>query len=356
MYRRLVPISALAGAALALASCSTAVAGVTVGSTTVSQSELISQAKAYEASPAISGPSSTSSKSGTVPTQVTANLAKSDIAEALVSRILAHRGVRVTALERKLVNDQLLAQMSGGSGGGSGTKGITPAFRRFLLDQETGTLALEASLGKVDLTAGGIRSYYNAHAGSFETVCLEDALYSTSAGAESARSAIAGGTSFTKATSAAQSTSGANPDCAPIAPLPPALRQAILTTPVGQVGPVEPVSAPAQQGGAPSPTGYAVFEVVSVKPVPYSDAEMPLVASQMLQGTAAVSLQSEVEALVKAEALTTRISVNPVDGKLIVGNAQLLGFDVTVPVSPPASQLPSTTSSTSTVLPGLPTG
>lgn len=334
------PCAAIAALAVISSSCSTTIYAATVGNTVISQSTLVNQVREYEASPAMSGSLAIAPSASSIPTQATASLLKNDIFVALQQRYLSQHGLFVTAIEKDITREEVKSQEPAGTT----SKQLNPSFLTYLVESEATSVAVEASLLHVNLTAGGLRVYYTKNSTAFSTACILDALFSTESAAQAALAAIATGTSFSQATQSAQGGSGGAAQCTSVGGLPAPVRDAILSTAPGHVGPLQTVSATNASGG--TMTAYLVFEVVSIKSTPFSPSLEGTIAEAMLSAAGIANVQGKLVSLTKREALSTRIVVNPADGTLHVGTGQQLGFTVTPPPSPPAKTLPTTTAQT----------
>ncbi|HUY86687.1 MAG TPA: peptidyl-prolyl cis-trans isomerase [Acidimicrobiales bacterium] len=345
---RKILLPALLLAVLPLASaCSSTTYAVSVNGIQVSQSEMITQVREFQASPALSGITSkpkAAKAASILPTKVTAGLASSQIANILINVILKRRHLHITAFERSLAKSQISLTLAS-SGRSSALSGIDPGFEKILVEQSAASIALEASLGNITITESSVQRYYQANSDQFTNACIEDALFSTQADALGAAAAIQGGATFQSATTNALQSSGgtSTPDCGLLAPLPSQLRQELLSTPVGEVSqPVQVAGTASAQ--SPAASGWAIFEVLSKSPpVQFTNAAAPSVVSAMLQAATSSSPSNMLNSAIKSAGLAADISVNPADGVLSMGSKYTYGFNVSAPGSPPAKSTPSIT-------------
>ncbi len=340
--------------ATALSSCSVTPYGVKVGTSQYSQSQLITQINEFYASPGISGnlvAGGISVTPGTRPTQVSAGIADTDISLLAVNELLRERHVSVTSYVRSIATSELITSLGSQSSQGGQIGKLDPGFKKFLVDESAASLALGAAIERISLTKKSVTSYYESHPQIFRQICLQDALFSTQAEAQSAIGKIQGGSSFASSvTGAVESTaSNSTPSCGSLAGLSPNIASAVSSLSPNQVTPPIAVSAP-PSSGSPVTTGYVIYYLISSSfPSAISQSLLPLATTTMLQRSSPTPITSLINYAVKHYILRTQVLVNPADGIFVKGSSYTLGYTVKAPQGPATNLLPS---STTTSAPG----
>jgi parvulin-like peptidyl-prolyl isomerase len=324
--KRFLPLVVLAALGALATGCDVSPPAATVGSQTITQSELDAQlsqiaASAYaQCALQMQGVNLPSPLSGVGDNTVNTSFATFELStlvlERLVDEDLARHHQAVTAADVDAARADFVAQMTPSSSpspcpsavSGSRLVSLLPASFvdeqvRFLAAQER----LAALIGKVDISQAALRQYYDTHGADFAEICLSDIAVQTQQQAQQIHDAIAAGTtSF--ADEARQSSidtqtapNGGQIPCVPSSQIVNSvILGAINGLNPGQIS--QPVFEPQAGGGAGV---WFVLQVDGRPQIPFAQAE-PQIRQQLLsaQNTA---VSAEFSVLTR----TAKVTVDP---------------------------------------------
>lgn len=210
MTRRLVVLVALVALAAAGTACDLSPPAATVGSSTISRSQLDDQlskivGNSYaQCALQLQGVNIAGPVTGAGDDTVTSSFSTFELStlvlERLVEQDLARRGKRVTAADVSAARADFVSQLtpttSASPCGLAGQilvsklpSGFADEQVRFLAAQER----LAEVIGHVDVSPTALRSYYDTHATQFQEICLSDIAVQAQTQAQQIHDAITGG-------------------------------------------------------------------------------------------------------------------------------------------------------------------
>ena len=162
---------------------------------------------------------------------------------AIVHQEIAHRGlVADDSCKSVALQDVYSTLGSGDTDKGKAVLQQFPAdYQATMITRDTDVLVLQAALaGQPCVSADAAKTYYDAHKGDFDQVCLSVILLTDPTAADGIMTQLRGGTDFAtvaKASSTDKTTAATGGDvgCVPKAQVPQQLDNAVFQTAIGQV-------------------------------------------------------------------------------------------------------------------------
>jgi peptidyl-prolyl cis-trans isomerase C len=263
---------------------------------------------------------------GTFDSQFVASILSGRISLTLVDQALARRGITLTSDDLALAEPDVVASFASSSGSSAAPSesgqqifdGFPSYYRRHLVEASAALTALEADLGRVDVSRQALARYYRAHLPEFTLTCVSDIAVSTQAQAAGLLAQIQAGADFARV---AEANSGDNPQsggalgCAPPGTFVQPFQSVVDSLAIGQV------SQPVQVNGS-----WHLVTVTARGPEPFSSAT-PTIRQTLLQAAS-----GRITARLTALERRADVSVNPQYGRYVVSGQQA---GVVPPVGPP---------------------